>query len=78
MRHKTALMTRIEERWGMALEDLLPHLANTQNLGISGIAAELGVSTSVVNYWVLRFGLTRRMVLLRPGEEVEIVTDQQR
>lgn len=70
MAKRSRLMMEIEERYSRSLERLLPELVN--ELGLSGAAGELKVSKSTVNYWLLKFGINVKRVVLSPGESLEV------
>jgi len=70
MAKRSRLMMEIEERYSRSLERLLPELVN--ELGLTGAAAELKVSKSTVNYWLLKFGINVKRVVLSPGESLEV------
>lgn len=70
IKRKTGLMRRVEERYRMPLEQLLPRMYN--QMGLPRMAEELGVSRSTVWYWLLRFGVNLRKVALAPDETLEI------
>ncbi|MQF82881.1 hypothetical protein FIM02_01810 [SAR202 cluster bacterium AD-802-E10_MRT_200m] len=70
MAKRSRLMREIEERYNRPLERLLPDLVN--ELGLSGAADELNVSKSTVNYWLLKFGINVKRVVLSPGESLEV------
>ena len=71
MARKTKLMQRVErDHDGRPLERLLPEMVN--ELGLSGTAAELGVSKATLGYWLLKLGINVRRVALAPGETLEV------
>lgn len=67
---KTRLMRAAEIRHQRPLERLLPELVN--QYGVSGAAAELGVSKATVGYWLLKFGIQYRRIAVAPGESLEV------
>lgn len=74
MARRPRLMQAVEERYNRPLERLLPEMVNEK--GISGTAAELGVSKSTVSYWLLKLGINVRRVALAPGESLEVKRSQ--
>ncbi|MBI4236249.1 MAG: hypothetical protein HY688_02685 [Chloroflexi bacterium] len=69
-RQKTRLMRQVEERYGQPLERLLPQLYN--EMGLPGMAQELGISKGTLWYWLLKYGVSVHRVALAPGESLEI------
>ena len=67
-KRKTKAMLAAEERVGAPLETVLPSLV--ESLGPSRAAEELGVAKASLGYWLLRFGLERRSVVVKAGERV--------
>ena len=70
MARKTKLMRTVEERFNRPLERLLPEMVNER--GLTDTAVALGISNSVLGYWLLKLGITMRRVALAPGETLEI------
>ena len=70
MARKTKLMRTVEERFNRPLERLLPEMVNER--GLTDTATALGISNSVLGYWLLKLGITMRRVALAPGETLEI------
>ena len=70
MARKTKLLRTVEERFNRPLERLLPEMVNER--GLTDTAAALGISNSVLGYWLLKLGITMRRVALAPGETLEI------
>lgn len=70
IKRKTGLMRRIEERYRLPLEQLLPRMYN--EMGLPRMAEEMGVSRSTVWYWLLRFGVNLRKVALASDETLQI------
>ena len=70
MARKTKLMQRVESAHQRPLERLLPEMVN--ELGLSEIASELGVSKATLGYWLLKLGINVRRVALAPGETLEV------
>ncbi len=67
---KTKLMRDVEERYQRPVENLVPEMVNQQ--GLSAAAAELGVSTATLGYWMLKLGIRYRRVALASGETIEV------
>ena len=63
-------MRTVEERFNRPLERLLPEMGNER--GLTDTAVALGISNSVLGYWLLKLGITMRRVALAPGETLEI------
>ena len=70
MARKTKLMRTVEDRFNRPLERLLPEMVNER--GLTDTAVALGISNSVLGYWLLKLGITMRRVALAPGEPLEI------
>ena len=70
MARKTKLMRTVEDRFNRPLERLLPEMVNER--GLTDTAVALGISNSVLGYWLLKLGITMRRVALTPGETLEI------
>ncbi len=70
MARKTKLMRTVEDRFNRPLERLLPEMVNER--GLTDTAVALGISNSVLGYWLLKLGITMRRVALAPGETLEI------
>ena len=54
MARKTKLMRTVEERFNRPLERLLPEMVNER--GLTDTAVALGISNSVLGYWLLKLG----------------------
>ena len=67
---KTKLMQRVEAKFQRPLETLLPEMINQQ--GLTHTAADLGVSTATVSYWMLKLGIQYRRVALSAQESIEV------
>ena len=67
---KTVFMIEIEKQRCTTLEDLLPEMVN--DMGQTDTASSLGISKSLLNYWLLKMGIRVQRVALRPGEFVKI------
>ena len=70
MARKTKLMQRVEKEFQRPLERLLPEKVN--EVGLSATADELGVSKATLGYWLLKLGISVRLVALAPGETLEV------
>jgi len=70
MTNKTRSMLRVEKEHGEKLETLMPRLIN--DWGSSDAARRMGISTSLVGYWCMKLGVTKRTVTLAPGQRVEV------
>ena len=70
MARKTKLMRTVEDRFNRPLERLLPEMVNER--GLTDTAVALGISNSVLGYWLLKLGITMRRVARAPGETLEI------
>ena len=70
MARKTKLMRTVEDRFNRPLVRLLPEMVNER--GLTDTAVALGISNSVLGYWLLKLGITMRRVALAPGETLEI------
>lgn len=70
VKKKTKTMLAIEEKID---QDLISYMVeNIPKLGLSQTAIEIGVTSSRLNEWVLRFGLHKPPVMLRQGDSVTI------
>ena len=67
---KTKQMLRVEKQYGEKLETLMPRLIN--DWGSSDAASRMGISTSLVGYWCMKLGITKRTITLAPGQRVEV------
>ena len=70
---KSKKMLAVEEQFHQPLEKLLPEMVT--DMGLSETAEQLGVATSTVSYWLLKFGIQTRRIALAPGERVEVTRD---
>ena len=70
MARMTPAMIRVEEQYKRPLERLLPEMVNEK--GLTGTAAEFGVSKATIGYWLLKLGIQYRRVALAPDEILEI------
>lgn len=66
----TRRMKEVEEAFGAKLEDFLPDLVT--DLGLTGASKQIGVSKSILGYWLLKFGIERHTVALAPGDKLTL------
>ena len=62
----TSHRRRIEEKYKMSFEQLLPRMYN--EMGLPRMAKELGVSRSTVWYWLLSYGVRLQRVAFSRDE----------
>ncbi len=70
MNRKTKKMAAVEDKFGQALESMLPEMVTER--GLTATADYLGVSKATLGYWLLKLGINVRRVALAPGEVLEI------
>lgn len=63
-------MLDAERKIGMELEKAIPEMVNAE--GITRTAEDLGVSKATLGYWMLKFRMDYRRVVLLPGETLTI------
>ena len=70
---KTKLMRAAEAAVGMPVDDYIRQRLNgglVYDGTFEDLAVELDISTSVLNYWMLKFGISTRCVAVAPGHRV--------
>jgi hypothetical protein len=64
-RRKTKMMRAAEARLGRPLEDIIPE--TYERLGsLEAAGKALGLNPNTLYVWMLRLGITRRVVLVKP------------